>query len=50
MQIWLCSIQIDLLFLCFYKIYTSNSFKLNDMSQFIEYVCESQKSIFKYLV
>ena len=24
MQIWLCSIQIDFLFLCFYKIYTSN--------------------------
>ena len=46
MQIWLCSIQIDFLFLCFYKIYTSNSCKMNDMSQFIEYVCESQKSIF----
>ena len=46
MQIWLCSIPIDFLFLCFYKIYTSNSCKMNDMSQFIEYVCESQKSIF----
>ena len=32
-------------FLCFYKIYTSNSCKMNDMSQFIiiEYVCESQE-------
>jgi len=51
MQIWLCSIQIDFLFLCFYKIYTSNSCKMNFMSQFIEYVCEWQKSIFfKYLV
>ena len=29
------------------QIYTSNSCKMNDMSQFIEYVCESQKSIFK---
>ena len=46
MQIWLCSIQIDFLFLCFYKIYTFNSCKMNYMSQFIEYVCESQKSIF----
>ena len=33
MQIWLCSIEIDFLFLCFYKIYTSNSCKMNDMSR-----------------
>ena len=46
MQIWLCSIQIDFLFLCFYKIYTSNSCKMNDMSQLMEYLSESQKSIF----
>jgi len=35
MQIWRSSIQIDFLFLWFYKIYTSNRCKMNNMSQFI---------------
>ena len=36
MQIWLFSIQIVI-------IYTSNSCKMNDMSQFVECVREAQK-------